>query len=252
MKLKTKICLIAAAVLAVGGTALGFIHWHNSRMQALQEQITQELANRKKLEDRIALIRDNTQELEQQKADLLDQIDALMTKETAFFDAGAVTDEIRSISELSTIEYQYTNVGTLDSSKKFSFIDWNIPFSGKTAIITMDGTIKAGIDFSKVTVNCNEAKKHITVRLPKSDFLSNELDESSFKVFVEKESVWNQISLDDSNSLRKEIKDKAIQNAKDNNVLGQADDRAKQLIRSIIEAIPNVRDQYEISFETLK
>ena len=271
--MKKKIKRIAAAVVAVLVIAgvIGAYGWHQKQMKSLRTELTTEYEKEKRLEDRIAKIRAESasleelnqsqsdqiqsqsltiEELEQKADELARKIDDLLTEEVTVFDAGAVMEEIRNISELATVEYRYTNVDTLDSSKTFSFIDWKVPFSDKVAIVTMDGVIKAGTDLSQVKIDCNENKKLITVTLPQSRILSNELFEQSFKVYEEKDSVWNPITLDESNELRVQIKDKAKLNAIANNVLNEATDRAKQLIQKLIEAMPNVKGNYKIEFRT--
>ena len=145
MKKKIKrIAVIAAAVLlAAGSIALYGLHRH--QMKALRNDLTLEYEKEKHMEERIEAIRkerdslngekqaqsdtikdqsDKIEELEQKAKEMADQIDELLTEEVTVFDAGAVMEEIQNISELATVEYRYTNVGTLDASKKFSFIDW--------------------------------------------------------------------------------------------------------------------------------
>ena len=84
-----------------------------------------------------------------------------------------------------------------------------------------------------------------------TSILSNELFEKSFKIYEEKDSVWNPITLTESNELRIQIKEKAEQNAIDNQILDQADERARQLIQSVIEAGPNIKGNYKIKFQAL-
>ena len=113
----------------------------------------------------------------------------------------------------------------------------------------MDGVIKAETDLSQAKVSCDEKKKIITVTLPKPKILSNELFEQSFKVYEEKDSVWNPITLNETNELRVQIKDKARLNAISNNVLTDADSRAQQLITKLIEAMPDIKGKYKIEFK---
>lgn len=269
MKLKTK--LIAAAggmVLLLTGITAAY-GWHRNQMNTLRTELTSESEKARKMEERIDLIRAEKanlesenksqsgrlrtqsrtiEELQQKAADLSAQIDDLLIEEVVEFDAAAFTEEIRNISELATVEYRYTNIGTLDAAEKFSFIDWKKPFSDKTAIVSMDGVIKAGTDLSKVKVQSDEANKRIIITLPEAEILSNELFEKSFQVYEEKDSIWNPLTLDDSNELRVQIKEKAQQNAIDNKVLEEAGSRAQQLIQKLIEALPNVKEQYQIEF----
>ena len=103
-----------------------------------------------------------------------------------------------------------------------------------------------------VQIDCNENKKAITVKMPESRILSNELDENSFKVYQEDESVWNQITLTDSKDLRDQIKKQAEKNAIDNKLLDQASEKAEQLVQSIIFATPGIKETYTVKFEAAK
>ncbi len=269
MKLKTK--LIAAAggmVLLLTGITAAY-GWHRNQMNTLRTELTMESEKAQKMDaaiselkaKRAALEIDNQakdeqirnqgkkiEAFQQNVEDLKKQIDDLLFEEVVEFDVEAFTEEIQSISELATVEYRYTNIGLMDESKKFSFIDWKKPFSEKLLIVSMDGIIKAGTDLSKVKIDCDEDKKVITISLPEPTILSNELNEDSFEAHEEKDSVWNRLTLDDSAELRVQIKEKAQQNAIDNKVLEEAGSRAQQLIQKLIEALPNVREQYQIEF----
>ena len=255
MKMKTKLIIAAVSVAAVaciiGGIAIGIKH--KNEMTALQTQLELQHDSELKLQEVISDLKSENLSLTNEKESLADQIAELTTEEVIVFNAGVVMDEIKNISELASVEYRYTNVGTLDSARVFTFMkEWKVPFSKKAAIVTMDGVIKAGIDLSQVKIESNENKKTITVTMPESRILSNELDEQSFKVYQEDESVWNQITLTDSKELRDQIKKQAEQNAVENKILEQASDKAEQLVRSIIEATPGIKETYQISFETAK
>ena len=252
MKMKTKLIIAAVSVAAVaciiGGIAIGIKH--KNEMTALQTQLELQHDSELKLQEVISDLKSENLSLTNEKESLADQIAELTTEEVIVFNAGVVMDEIKNISELASVEYRYTNVGTLDSARVFTFKkEWKVPFSKKAAIVTMDGVIKAGIDLSQVKIESNENKKTITVTMPESRILSNELDEKSFKVYQEDESVWNQITLTDSKELRDQIKKQAEQNAVENKILEQASDKAEQLVRSIIEATPGIKETYQISFE---
>jgi len=252
MKMKTKLIIAAVSVAAVaciiGGIAIGIKH--KNEMTALQTQLELQHDSELKLQEVISDLKSENLSLTNEKESLADQIAELTTEEVIVFNAGVVMDEIKNISELASVEYRYTNVGTLDSARVFTFMkEWKVPFSKKAAIVTMDGVIKAGIDLSQVKIESNENKKTITVTMPESRILSNELDEKSFKVYQEDESVWNQITLTDSKELRDQIKKQAEQNAVENKILEQASDKAEQLVRSIIEATPGIKETYQISFE---
>ena len=251
--MKKKVKLIIAAVIAliciIG--IIAAVIWHKNQMSELERQLSMQHDSEIRLQEIISDLKSDNLSLTNEKESLADQIAELTTEELVVFNAGVVMDELKSISELASVEYRYTNVGTLDAARVFTFMkEWKVPFSKKAAIVTMDGTIKAGIDLSQVKIESNENKKTITVKMPKSRILSNELNEKSFKVYQEEESVWNQITLDDSKDLREQIKKQAEKNAVDNKLLEQAADKAQQLVRSIIEATPGIKETYTLKFET--
>ena len=252
MEMKKKVKLIAAAaaaVLCIAGV-IGIFVWHNNQMSEMERQLAMQRDSDVNLQKTIDALKSDNLSLTSEKESLLDQIEELTTEEVVVFNAGVVMEEIKNISELASVEYRYTNVGTLDSARVFTFMkEWKVPFSQKAAIVTMDGTIKAGIDLSQVKIESNENKKVITVKMPESRILSNELDENSFKVYQEDESVWNQITLTDSKELRDQIKKQAEKNAVDNKILEQASEKAEQLVKSIIVATPGIKETYTINFE---
>ena len=274
-KVKKKLVIACAALLLFAAAAGGVFIWHNHAMKALRDDYehqqaaqnaeldakTQEALER--LADENESLRDAVNKATEEKSELKKLADDLktevekLTNPVVHVDAEQVEAEIRSISELATIEYKYTNVGVFSGEIDFDFdFDWvkgkKIPFTGKEAVISMDGTIKAGIDFTKVRVRCDDASKTVTVSLPASQYLSNELDEDSLKTIIDEQSVFNKLKQEDHNHLRKQIKDTAIEYADKNKILEQADERARILIKDIIEAIPNLKGNYEIKFETIE
>ena len=253
MSKKIKLIIAAVAAVACIAVVIGIFAWHNNKMSEMERQLQMQRDSDVELQKIISDLKSDNLSLTNEKESLKDQIAELTTEEVVVFNAGVVMEEIKNISELASVEYRYTNVGTLDSARVFTFMkEWKVPFSKKAAIVTMDGTIKAGIDLSQVKIESNENKKLITVRMPESRILSNELDENSFKVYQEEESVWNQITLVDSKELRDQIKKQAEKNAIDNKLLDQASEKAEQLVQSIIFATPGIKETYTIQFEDAK
>jgi len=52
--------------------------------------------------------------------------------------------QISSIGEMATLQYDYTNVVDLKDSRKIR--GWNVPLTEKSFIVVLDGTMKIGID----------------------------------------------------------------------------------------------------------
>ena len=240
--IKRTVAIILVAAIVVGGAYL----WHRNEMTTLSRRLQDEQARSELINQRIQDIQGRLASSEAEKESLLERIDALLMEEVAVFDAEAIMEEIREIGELATIEYRFTNVGTLDSVEKFSFVDWDVPFSRKTAVVTMDGAIKVGIDVSQVSITVDEDRKTIIVQLPEARILSTELFEDSMVAYIEEESLFSNITLEDSSTLREEIKSRAERNALESGLLTQAHDQAGMIIRCLIEAVPSIKDTYTI------
>lgn len=191
-------------------------------------------------------IQDIIADADAEKQSLLAQIDELMTEEVVVFDAAPIKEQILEIGELATVTYCYTNVGTVDSVKQFSFVGWNVPFSEKEIVVSMDGVLKVGIDVTKVDIVTDEATKTITITIPEATILSNELDEKSMIVHVEDEQLFSNITLADSSSVRIEIKSKAEERALEQGLLEEARTKASEIVRNLIVAVPSVKDTYTI------
>ncbi len=255
--MKKILVAVCAAVLVFAVLFISVSVWHKKQVRMLEDQIAQnEIMTKRveeakeKLQEEYDIAIEEKSGLEQSLHDAMEKIDSMIAEKKVVLDAQEIESQISEISELATIEYRYTNVGVLDEKKQFSFWNQKIPFTGKCAVIVMDGTIKAGIDFSKVKVSTNNVKKTVTVAVPASTVLSNELDEGSMTVVTDEQSIFNKLTQEDHNNLRKQIKEKALDNVEKSNALSLADERAQLLIKDLIESIPNVKGNYEVKFET--
>lgn len=247
--MKKVLSIIVALVVLLAALAGGLLWYHKKEMNKLEQQITEEQAQKALMDQRIAEITGDLETAESDKQTLLDRIDELIAEEVVVFDAATVQEEIQEIGEMATVEYHYTNASTLDSSKKFWFTNWNLPLTTKTAVITMDGVLKAGVEIKSIEITSDEISKTITVKIPEAKILSNELDEDSLQVYDEKSGLFNELTLSDSSELRTELKTEAEEKALQNGLLEQAETNAKTIIRSIIEATPSIKENYTIVFK---
>lgn len=236
-------CMGIVAAVAV---AAGAYRWHAGEMSSLSRQLQEEQARKEQMARRIQDIQGKLDGAESANESLLQQIDDLLAEEVAVFDAEAVMEEIQGIGELAAVEYHYTNVGTLDTVDVFKLTKWEKPFSRKSAVVTMDGVLKAGVDVSEVSIVADEITRTIVVSVPRAEILSNELLEDSMQVYIEEESLFSNLTLEDSSVLREKIKSKAVKNALDHGLLSQAQEEAADLVRSLIETTPSVKETYSI------
>ena len=142
---------------------------------------------------------------------------------------------LRDIGELATQEGCYTAIQTITSSRREFGITF--PFTTKNYIYSMDGVVKAGLDFSLIALNEDSASKTLTVSMPPAKLLSVVPDRDSFKVYYEGKNMFNDLHLEETNEAEKaaeaEIKEKAIAYG----ILEHAQDNAEILVRAMLEPV---------------
>lgn len=243
-----KFKVVLSVVLAVALAAAAVLIYHRKAMKDLRAELSEEQQRKALLEQRVNDISAELVSSNQEKESLSEKIEELLADEVILFDSAVIMEEIENIAELATLEYRYTNVGTLDSSMQFAHTGITIPFSTKSAVITMDGIIKVGIDVNGIGITSNELTKTITVTVPDAKLLSNELVEDSIQIYDEKNGLFNKLTIEDGSTLRDEIKMKAAANAEANGVYLQAEKNVESVLRCMIEAAPGGRN-YQIEFK---
>lgn len=158
-----------------------------------------------------------------------------------------LSQQIQSISELATVEYNYTNMGKFENQA--TFYGWKVPFTTKSFIISYDGKIKVGIDMSLVDVKIN--KKKIDISVPKAKILSHEIDEKSIEVFDETKNIFNQISITDYNQFAIDQKDKMESSVKEKGLIEEAQEKAETTIQTFIKSL-DLKENYEINISIIE
>lgn len=167
-------------------------------------------------------------------------------------DINAINVEIQSIGELATVEYLYTDAGKYEDAAEL--FGKEIPFSltTKSFIAKWDGSIKAGIDITKVTAEVNEPAKEIIIRIPKAEILSHEIEEESIETLDERDGLFNPLKVEDVREFDAISKEAMEQRAIENGLLDKAFDNAKEIIRRLIDTGLVEELEYSIIFETIE
>ena len=175
-------------------------------------------------------------EIPVEKEKFVDRIVEVETK--AVITGEMIQEKLRDIGELATEEYTYTEIGTFDSNKSVQIFgyDVNLPLTQSKFIYSYDGTIKAGIDFTQLTVEKDEAGRKITVTLPAARILSSELDEDSFQLYDDKNNVFNPYGVSDVNDTNKKIKTQAEERALEKGLLERAEENAETMIYNLLRS----------------
>lgn len=162
---------------------------------------------------------------------------------TVTVDTKTIQDGLADMGILITQEYYFTQVEKYTKEKKIL----NIVPSSSAIMYSYEGSVLAGIDFEKISLEKDENLKSITVKMPHAGIQATTIDKDSFEVYSEKESLWNQIKLEDFNNSLSEFEKAANQKAIDNGILERADEQAKILIENFIKNFPHA-SEYEITF----
>lgn len=155
-------------------------------------------------------------------------------------------EQLRSIQELGTVAYYYTNMGRFENH--LDFYGWKVPFTTKSFIVSYDGVIKAGVDLSEVAVQIDEESKTVTVTLPAGKILSHEIPEDSIQVFDESSNIFNSITIEDYTGFTAEQKSILEQRAIDNGLLAEAEEKVQAAVEAFLSLAPGM-DAYALNIQ---
>ena len=142
---------------------------------------------------------------------------------------------LNDMGVLVTQEYAFTDVAQFSSIKKLFSIE--LPITESSYLASYDGTVTAGVDFSRIGVQRDEATGALTVTLPASEILRIDIDPNSFVLYSEKSGLGNPISAADFNSTLVELEASAKEKAIARGVLERADDNARLLVRGFLDGL---------------
>lgn len=151
--------------------------------------------------------------------------------------------QIVSIGELATLEYNYTTLITMKDSH--SIKGWNIPLTQKSYIIAVDGTMKIGIDVSDVSVDASEDTKTISITIPKAKILSHELHEDSMEVLEESSGLFNPVSIEDWPTMAIAKKQEIEDEVSESDAFVRAEDDAVRMLQALIVGV--VPEEYTVT-----
>ena len=161
-------------------------------------------------------------------------------------DSITLKELILPASDLVSMKYTYTDVDVYENSKKAFGV--KIPLTTDKVIFTYSGIVSAGIDLSQITYNVDEDKKVISVTLPEPQFMSHEMDESGFKFYDAKNSIFTETKLEDYTTLMSNLKEsKEEQLRNDGEFFPSVIENAQNVLNDIFKINSSTSD-YEIIF----
>ena len=164
-------------------------------------------------------------------------------------DVDTINEGVRDMGFLITQEYYFTEVVSFSSVKKL-FNTLNLPLTESSYLASYEGTVTAGIDCTKITVEKDDGKGVIKVVMPKPEIKNIDIDPDSFELYSEKTGLGNPISASDFNSSLVELEDTARAKALDKGILEKADESARTIIGNFIGGM--VDSTYTVEYGYLK
>ncbi len=153
-----------------------------------------------------------------------------------------INNRLEEAKELTTLKYHYTNMGQFENQN--DFYGWKVPFTTKSFIVSYDGTIHAGVNLEKAVVGFGNNR--IDIQIPNSTILSHEINEESLQVFLEKDTIFNPIKIEDYNDFSKDQKKVVEEKAIKNGLLTEANEKAEKTIKELLKLDDLFKD-YEIN-----
>lgn len=145
-----------------------------------------------------------------------------------------ISESITQILQLSTLEYNYTDVVTYKEANKFR--DFDIPFTQKRFMIKYTGYIKAGSDLSNIEIDTPDADTvHVTI--DHAQITDNVINEEDLYVYDEKGSIFNNLKIADVYEVLVEEKEKTQERLLADGFLEEADEKSEELITELLKAM---------------
>ncbi len=156
--------------------------------------------------------------------------------------AEIMRDGLRDMGFLVTEEYYFTEVVSYSSIKTIPGINFTLPFSESSYLVSYDGTVTAGIDFKGVSVFKDEEQKRITVTLPAATVQAVIIDPESFVLHSEKQSILNPVSVADYNASFSGLEKNAQEKALERGLLQHAAEHARLVVRNFIGSLVDLSE----------
>lgn len=159
---------------------------------------------------------------------------------------------LEDISELAVEQYSYSGVGRFNEDG-WKALELTVPLTGKHFLVAYDGVVKAGVqDIEKSDVRIDDAARTVTIKVPKAEILSNEIEPSSVVVYDQSFNPLNQVKVENYTEFLDVQEKEAEDKAKKKDLLKRAQQRVTELVKAQAEAFlaGSDKDGYEVQVTT--
>jgi len=144
----------------------------------------------------------------------------------------SVLTKVQEISELNTIEMYFNEI--IDYKGSIFLNKFEIPFTAKSFIFTVESKVKAGIDLSQLKESDIKIdKKKIILKLPKPLVTSKEI--LTYKAYDERNGLFNEITNEDTLKVLNEFTNQLGEKAISCGILDKAEMAATKTVKGFLE-----------------
>ena len=167
-------------------------------------------------------------------------------EERVTIDTQLLEYNIRQIAELSTLVYNYTDIGFFDEQAAFAVFgrEFALPGTRRQLIARFDGAIRLGVDVNRITVRVDEYE--VTVTLPRIEMQVHNIDMDSIQLLDERTGIFVSFDLDDYAEIiagwQQEIEARVV-----TNVLFEQARQSTEDVLSVL-LLSTLPEEYAISF----
>lgn len=153
----------------------------------------------------------------------------------ATVDIQVLKEQVKEISELATLQDKYTlSVPYTGESKKLWKTNIKIPFSEKSMVAEYDATLKLGLKLTNDNYDIKTTGNTVTLTVPHSEVLSNEIDEDSWVLKDKKNGLFNPLKPEDDSTLRKLAKKNVLESLDMEALYQEADENAEEQLQNFL------------------
>ena len=156
-----------------------------------------------------------------------------------------IEDGIRKMGFLITAEYYFTELVT--NRKYQKFFDFPLGFTETNYMISYDGKVAAGIDFTQVEAEADEETKVITIRLPDAELRDIEIDWDKMQIRSERQNIFTQFTEEERAEAMRQFQDDVRTKAEERGLLTDASRNAEGIIGQFVTGL--TKGEYRVEFE---
>lgn len=141
-----------------------------------------------------------------------------------------VLEQIRSISELATVEYNYYQDKSINTESWLGLKDTKL-------VVIVEAKVKAGVDLNQLTAeDIRVDGSSITIQVPPAQLLGTEYLPDKTRVLFEERGILSQASTQESSAVIGEALKDIEQHALEDNILERAQQETELLLVNLLQA----------------